>query len=133
MTQTIKVPLPEDTYERAKQWAKHRQREIGEAIADYLTETLPALTVSFIPPSTVDPDVEREKTAYIRLFPQLKKQYAGQYVAIYQGQLIDHDADYGVLFERIDENYPDVFVWLTQVEDEPIGTITFRSPLFLED
>lgn len=29
-----------------------------------------------------------------------------------------------MLFERIDENYPDVFVWLTQVEDEPIGTIT---------
>ncbi len=133
MTQTVHVPLTDDTYQRIKLWARHRQREISEAIADYLTETLPPLNIGLIPLSAPDPAVAREKAAYIRLFPELKKQFDGEYVAIYQGQLVDNDPEYGALFERIEENYPDVFVWLTQVEDEPIGTITLHSPLFLED
>ncbi|MCL4871866.1 MAG: hypothetical protein KJ063_23145 [Anaerolineae bacterium] len=133
MTLTVQVPLSENTYKRAKQWAEYRQRELGEAIADYLAETLPTLNSGYIPPADIDPDVEREKAAYIRLFPQLHKQYYGHYVAVHQGQLVDHDIDYGTLVERIEERYPDVFVWLTQVEDEPIGTMTIRSPYFFED
>jgi hypothetical protein len=63
----------------------------------------------------------------------LNAQYAGGYVAIYNGQLVDHDTDYGALFERIDDRYPDTFVWLTRVGDESMGTIRFRSPRFVED
>jgi hypothetical protein len=47
--------------------------------------------------------------------------------------MVDHDEDYGALFERIDDRYPDSFVWLTRVEDEPIGSLAFRSPRFAED
>ena len=75
----------------------------------------------------------QEKAAYLRLYPELKTQYAGQYVAIHDGQLVDHDTDYGALFERIDDRFPDRFVWLTRVEDEPIGTVTIRSPRVVED
>ena len=86
-----------------------------------------------VPPAEEDTQVEREKNAYLRLYPQLKKQYTGQYVAIHNSQLVDHDIDYGALFERIDDRYPDTFVWLTQVEAEPIGTIVVRSPRFVRE
>lgn len=46
MPQIIKVPLPEDTYKRAKQWAKHRQREIGEALASQ--KQLPMLSIQAV-------------------------------------------------------------------------------------
>ena len=130
MTQNITVSLTDRAYRRIKRWAESRQQNIGDAIAEYLTENL-LEDVFIVPPAGADPRVEREKAAYLRLYPQLKTQYAGQYVAIYNGQLVDHDVDYGALFERIDDRYPDTFVWLTRVEDEPIGTITFWSPRFV--
>ena len=63
----------------------------------------------------------------------LRENVAKLHVAIHGGRLVDHDTDYGALFERIDDRFPDRFVWLTMVEDEPIGTLTFRSPRFVED
>ena len=86
-----------------------------------------------VPLAEEDPQVEQEKAAYLRLYPQLKKQYLDQYIAIRGGQLIDHDADYGALFERIDDRYPNEFVWLARVGNEPIGTFVFRSPRFVKD
>ncbi|MCP4423809.1 MAG: hypothetical protein GY803_04890 [Chloroflexi bacterium] len=133
MTQYVNVPLPKKMYRRMKRWAETRQQDVGEAIADYLTDALPSEGAATVPPAETDPQVEREKIAYLKLHPILKKKYAGQYVAIYGGQLVDHDKDYGALFERIDDRYPDSFVWLTRVEDKPIGALVFRSPRLSED
>ena len=133
MTLHINVPLSESTYKRVKQWADFRRQDVGEAIAEYLDDTLPPADGALLAPTEVDPAVEREKAAYIRLHPQLKSRYLGQYVAIYGGELVDHDEDNGALFERIDECYPDEFVWMTRVDEEPIGTIHFRSPRFARE
>lgn len=133
MTQNINVPLSDRTYRHIKRWAEARQQDMGDAIAEFLVENLPGSDTRSIPPAETDSLVEQEKAAYLQLYPQLKVEYAGKYVAIYNGQLVDYDADYGVLFERIDDLYPDTFVWLTRVEDESIGTIVFRSPRFVKD
>ena len=58
----------------------------------------------------------------------IKNKYLGQHIAILNGQLIDVDEDYGALYERIDAQYPDRFVWMAAVEDEPMPTLVFRSP-----
>ncbi len=133
MTQTITVPLSDRSYRRIKRWAEKRDQDVGDAIAEFLAQNLPDEGGLGIPPAEADPEVAQEKAAYLRLYPELKTQYAGQYVAIHDGQLVDHDTDYGALFERIDDRFPDRFVWLTRVEDEPIGTVTFRSPRVVED
>jgi len=133
MTQYVNVPLPKKMYRRMKRWAETRQQDVGEAIADYLNDSLPDEGSASVPPAEKDPQVDREKSAYLELYPTLKEEYAGQFVAIYGGQMVDHDEDYGALFERVDDRYPDSFVWLTRVGDEPIGTLTFRSPRLGED
>jgi hypothetical protein len=132
MTQNIHVPLSGRAYWWIKRSAGTRQQDVGDAIAEFLAENL-SDDVNTIPPSTADAKVDQEKAAYLKLYPQLKDQYAGQYIAIHNAQLVDHDRDYGALFERIDDQYPDTFVWLTPVEEEPIGTIVLRSPRCLED
>ena len=133
MTEYVTVPLTEQIYKRVSQLAKARQQNIGEAIAEYLADTLPAAEVAGVVQSEFDPAVEREKEAYLQLYPELKGKYKGRYVAIHEGKLVDHDEDYGTLFERIDDRYPDEFVWLACVEDEPIGTLVFRSPRFVTE
>lgn len=132
MTQNITVSLSDRAYRRIKRWAETRDQEMGAAIAEFLATNLPDDNGLGIPPTAEDPNVSKEKTAYLQLYPKLKTTYAGQYVAIHNGRLVDHDADYGALFERIDDRFPDRFVWLTRVDDEPIGTLTFRSPRFIE-
>ena len=133
MTEYVTVPLTEQIYKRVSQLAKARQQNIGEAIAEYLADTLPAADVGGVVRAEYDPAVEREKEAYLQLYPELKGKYKGRYVAIHEGKLVDHDEDYGALFERIDDRYPDEFVWLACVEDEPIGTLVFRSPRFVTE
>jgi Family of unknown function (DUF5678) len=133
MTQNVNVPLSDWAYQRLKRWADEQQQNLGEAIATYLVENPPDNDFDLVvPPYESDPLVEEEKAAYIRMFPMLKEKYHGQYVAIYNGKLIDYDTDYGRLFERIDDTYPETFVWLTRVMDEPIGTLHFRSPRLIE-
>lgn len=124
MKQSINVTLSDQAYRRMQRWAKARQLDLGEAVAEFLAETLPDSRAPIVPQSEPDPQVEREKAAYLQLYPRLKEQYAGQYVAIHGGKVVDYDEDYGALFERIDDRYPDTFVWLTRVEGEPIGTVT---------
>lgn len=43
---------------------------------------------------------------------------------------MDHDEDGGELYKRIDQQYPEDFVWLSKVEEEAIPTLHFRSPRF---
>jgi broad specificity phosphatase PhoE len=132
MTLHINVPLSESTYRRVKQWAESRRQDVGEAIAEYLDDTLPTADNVAASLSEEDAAVAREEAAYIRLHPQLKETHFGKYVAIYGGELVDYDIDNRALYKRIDERYPDEFVWMSRVEDEAIGTIYFRSPRFVD-
>lgn len=75
--------------------------------------------------------VEREMQAYIAMHPALTEKYLGQHVAVLDGQLIDVDPEYDALYQRIEAQYPDQFVWLTKIELEPIPTLVFRSPRFI--
>ena len=79
-------------------------------------------------PAELDEAPTPEMQAYLALHPMLKEKYLGQYVAIYQGKLIDHDPDHEALYIRIDAEYPDEFVWISLVEEEAIPTLIFRSP-----
>jgi hypothetical protein len=132
MSQNIHIRLSDETYSRARHLAEARRQEVGEAIADFLAERLPEAADLAVPPAEDDPAMQQEKEAYLRLYPELRRQYAGQYVAIQGGRLVDHDEEYGALFERIDDRFPDTFVWLCRVGEEPIGVIVVRSPRFVD-
>ena len=59
--------------------------------------------------------VAHEMDAFRNLHPQLLQQYPQQYVAIRQGQLIDHDRDQLALYLRVDKQYPDEVLLIKQV------------------
>jgi len=83
--------------------------------------------------SEPDEAAEREMKAYIELHPMLKEKYFGKHVAVYGGQLIDYDDNFDALYDRIARAYPNEFVWMSQVKEEPIETFVIRSPRFIED
>lgn len=66
-------------------------------------------------PTTVQNPVEREMQAYESLRPLLEREYLGQFVAIYDGQLVDSDFDKGVLLNRFYNQFGNVTVYIKKV------------------
>lgn len=126
----ITISLPTETYNHLKRWATLHEQELPEMITEHLRQTVPAPELLPIPPAETDTAVVRERVAYNRLLPILQQTHAGQFVAIYQGQLVDADPDEAALFARIDDRYPTQFVWLARVTAQPELEITLRSPRF---
>ena len=73
----------------------------------------------------------QEVAAYKGMHFHLVKTYLGKFVAVYQGQLIDHDEDVVTLSQRINENFPDEIVLIRHVEPVAGRILNMRSPRFL--
>ena len=78
-----------------------------EPVETYRYSHLPALAELPVPPAGPDVVVERERAAFLRLYPELQQTHSGKYVAIQGGQLVEFDTDEAALFARIDDKYPD--------------------------
>ena len=72
--------------------------------------------------------MSREEAAYQAMHEELLAQYAGQYVAIYQGKLADYDEDGSQLYQRVRQQYPGRFVLITPVESTAEETYEILSP-----
>ncbi|MCI0393702.1 MAG: hypothetical protein L0332_08775 [Chloroflexi bacterium] len=72
--------------------------------------------------------IRTETEAFNAQYEQLRARHPGQYVAIHQGQVIDHDSDLRTLHLRVYEQLDRTPVLLKQVTDEPERELIFRSP-----
>lgn len=72
--------------------------------------------------------MQREIAAYVEMHPTLVENYLGQYVAVYQGRLVDHDPDAVALHHRITAAYPGEVVLRRQVQREATPVLRMRSP-----
>jgi hypothetical protein len=72
--------------------------------------------------------MQQEEMAYQQLHPQLLKTHFHQYVAIYQGALIDVGEDQEDLLERVHLKHPGAVILVTQVKRQPIEEFVIRSP-----
>lgn len=112
------------TDQRGKRQAVMLNLDIWDALLVQLqnNESAPALS------SASHQEMAREEKAYQALHPELLKKYAGQHVAIYQGQLVDHDASAEALYVRIRRAYPKAFVLITPVLATAEEEYVVRSP-----
>ncbi len=79
---------------------------------------------------TFEEVVAREIAAFHELHPTLLQQYPGEFVAIQDRNVVDHDVEKLALYERIHNSYPEQFVLMRRVEDEPEPELHFRSTRF---
>ena len=73
--------------------------------------------------------MQSEMQAFQAMHAELLVQYRGEFVAIYQGKLIDHDADQLALFQRTQQRHPNRTVLIKPVQDDPEEVYSFRSPV----
>jgi len=72
--------------------------------------------------------IKAEAETFCSMHAELAKEYLGQYVAIHNGQVVDHDEDFQSLHNRIRQRFGCRPVLLRRVEAEPERVLVFRSP-----
>jgi len=82
----------------------------------------------YVEQQVADKQMFAEVKAFRRLHAELWANYPYQYVAIYQGRLIDHDPAKWPLWERLEQNYRHETVLMRQVTPEIERVYRIRSP-----
>ena len=123
MSKQVTLPIPEDIYNQVESVAATTDR----AVVDVLLETISQAFAPF-PVNPQRTAMKREIEAYKAMHPELVKNYLGQYVAVYQGKLIDHDPDLVALHQRITAKYPHKTILSRLVQNEAEPILRMRSP-----
>jgi hypothetical protein len=74
--------------------------------------------------------IRREMDAFREQHAELLEHFAGKYIAMHDGQVIDHDMDQRALHLRIFARLGHTPVLLKRVDHEPERDLIFRSPRF---
>ena len=101
--------------------AKQEDKEISELVTEALQRYLWEIK---------ERRIDREMETYRAMHAELKHRFLGQYVAIHNGELVDHDADRRALSRRVRQKYGSVAVLITPVEEEPEREFLMQSPRF---
>ncbi|MEZ4861606.1 MAG: DUF5678 domain-containing protein [Caldilineaceae bacterium] len=72
--------------------------------------------------------IEREEQYFQDQYEQLLRGYPDQYIAMHDGQVIDHDPDELSLYLRIRQQYPLIGILIKRVTSEREEVWTIRSP-----
>jgi hypothetical protein len=123
METKVTLTIPENIYRRVEQVAISSQKPMAEIINNALAEAFPAVHVN--PRRHL---MEREQEAYQKMLPNLLEQYESQYIAVHNGEVIDHDSDKIKLVGRIQQSLPDAIVLIKKVTTDPDQVIHMRSP-----
>ena len=123
MLKQITLSLPENIYYQVQRAAVSSRRNVADVLVDTISNRFTPYPVH--PNRTA---MKKEIAAYTAMHPELVDQYLGQYVALYQGRVVAHDADPVVLHRHITANYPEKVVLCRQVQKEAEPVLNMRSP-----
>jgi len=113
------IALRPNLVERVNQMVKDKEATVEEFVNQAVQERLEQLE---------DQKLKAEVQAFERLHPQLVQRHFGQFVAVHKGQVVDVDADFGVLFLRVRKRLGNVIVLMRQVRAEPVLELRAPSP-----
>ena len=123
MYRQVTLTLPDAIYDQIEQLALTTHRQVADVLADTIVQTLPKLHTN--PARSA---MQKESAAYQAMLETLLTEYEGEFVAVYGGRVVDHNADESLLVERIEDRYPDQVVLIKRVRPETQETLFFRSP-----
>jgi len=127
MSVQVMIEVPEKLYDQVEEIAQSTRRAVGEVLQELVICSFPPIYDGGAEFDAMDQEV----AAFEAMHEELWKKYPAQFVAVYQGQVIDFDEDEWNLLARIDEKYPDEVVLIDRVEATLKSEIVFHSPRFV--
>ena len=130
MKQTIR--LSDRSAERLRSVAAIHNLSVPELLERAVESYLSAAATTSEPRSEISAaqrfQIDKEHQAFVALHPGLLESYADQYVAMREGQVIDHDHDRVALSRRVRARYGNQPVLIAPVLQQAVQTIRIRSP-----
>ncbi|MCA9922426.1 MAG: hypothetical protein KC421_08640 [Anaerolineales bacterium] len=77
--------------------------------------------------------IAREEAVFQTQHGELLERYNSQFIAMHQGQVVDHDQDELALYLRIRKQYPSIGILIKQVTSEPEIVWHVHSPRMEND
>lgn len=114
-TITLTSPLAAELEQAASEQAVKPEKLLEDAVRAYLR-------------GLERDKIKAEAVAFRRLHPELVKKYLGRYVAIRDGNVVDHDEDFQALHQRIRHQFGRQPVLLRRVTSDPERVLVMRSP-----
>lgn len=128
MSTKLTITLPDDIYRQFESAAEVSEQNVAELVTEAVVANVPRLAVH---PQWRE--MEREEAAFRAMHKELLLKYHNEYVAIYQGKVVDHGEDFVEIVGRIDDAYPDEIVFISKVSSKPERTLRFRSPRLVKN
>ena len=114
-TLTLREDLRETLSRDAREEARSINDIVNDAIEHYLRERQRA-------------KLDKEIIAYEAAHVELRQKYLGQWVAIHNQKLVDHDSNGPALYRRIRAKYGQTSVLIRRVSEQPREEIWLRTP-----
>ena len=109
------VVLDQDVYERLETLAKERLTTadtlVGDAARQYLWEL-------------ERQKISEESAIYRKRHAEIKEKFLGEYIAMHEGEVVDHDEDMERLWRRIRQRFGRTPIMITYVDETPDITLT---------
>lgn len=118
----LTIALRQDLADRLQTEAERRQTSVETLANEWLEQQLW---------EEQHRKIHEESRRYQAQHAELLKRYAGQYIAMRDGVVLDHDADVATLHRRVRAQYGDAPILMTLVTTEPIRTFKMISNRFL--
>ncbi len=111
----LRADLRETLERDAEQEARSISDIVNEAVERYMRERQRT-------------KLDKEIAAYEALHVELRQKYLGQWVAINNQRLVDHDSDRLALYRRTRAKYGHTSVLLREVTEQPQEEVWLRTP-----
>ena len=102
------IAVEPELYDRIEKAAQEQKADIDELLTRAIRRYLWELDRR---------KISEESKIYRQRHAELKAQYLGQYIAMHQGQVVDHDPDFSTLRQRIRNRFGQTPVMITLVEE----------------
>ncbi len=132
----LSMDLSEHTYTILKQTAVERQQSVELLVQDALDSFLtwptngPVSDAPDLAPTVAERwDKMRREAQFWRTAPEeIRKPYGADFVAVHNGEVIDHDSDRMALHRRIQRRFNDLPILITPAQASAPREFTVRGP-----
>ena len=105
--------------QNVSQWAEHTHQSVEDVVEAAVEAYLADLEAT---------SLQRDAEVFWDNLDAWRRAYPGQYVAIHQGELVDHDKDLKALTHRVRQRFGRLPVLIASVDSPPPREIHWRSP-----
>jgi hypothetical protein len=116
------IQLPQELYEAVRKQAASQQKTADALVVEWVAEKVDETTTT-----EAEAAFEQEVAAFEALKPELLEQYAGQYVAIYQKQVVAVGNDRLGLVKDVYGQFGEVPCYIEKVTLEPPRRVRIPS------